>query len=63
MLPRSGLHVNSRASVDKQKNPASAFAIFKNNIKLTIDLLSLCVYAPEPLILTYQPQSLREVRI
>ena len=38
------------------------FATSKIKKKLTIDLLSLGIYAPGPQVSTYRPQILREVR-
>ena len=46
-----------------QKKNSFATSKVKKKIKLTIDLLSLGIYAPGPQVLTYRPQILRGVRI
>ena len=47
----------------QEKNLISPFAIFKKKVNLTIDPLSLGIFAPDPQLSTYRPQILRGVRI
>ena len=46
-----------------QKKINFAIRHFQKTINLTIDRLSLGIYAPSPQVLTYRPQILRGVRI
>ena len=52
------LHLTSQ-----EKKINFATSKIKKKFNLTIDLLSLGIYAPGPQVLTYRPQILRGVRI
>ena len=52
-----------QCTTDKSKKFNFAIRHFQKKINLTIDLLSLGIYAPRPQLLTYRPQVLWRVRI
>ena len=61
LIFRRGAQETTKAQMTSQKK--TPFAIFKKEINLTIDLLSLGIYAPGPQVLSYRTQILRGVRI